>query len=723
MTADVRLVGRVKKVIYEAPDSAFKIISVKRQRDDSEITVAGELPEVAPGAELELEGHWQKHEKFGYQLRATSAVVSRPETTEGLQRYLASDLLTGVGPKTAEKIVEKFGKKTIQVMDEEIEKLKQIPGIGESKLEQIKEDWEEQRHDRETMLFLKKHGISTAKALKINEVYGRDSRRILEENPYRLCREVEGFGFKTADRVARKLGLEEDAAPRLEAALEEALRQASEEGHVYLERQALVEAAGEMLTAQPAAIEAALERMVDKNWLVCESKAETEFFYLPYLHQAEERLARNLKELLAVDLDNRPLPAAEELERLLESLQERRDFHYNRCQRRAIKDVLREPLLVLTGGPGTGKTTSVIGMLDLLDELDFEVELAAPTGRAAQRLAEATGHSASTIHRLLDYKPPAEFGRDENNPLETDVLIVDELSMVDLQLMDRLLRALEPGTRLVMVGDADQLPPVGPGNVLADLIASPEIPTVELEEIYRQARRSLIVLNAHRVNRGEMPRLQNDPDGDFFFLERSDPVQARQTVVDLVARRLPDHYGFNPFEDLQVVAPLYRGECGVDRLNAELQAELNPGSSADFTGQPGLRDGDRVMQLQNNYDKFVFNGDVGRVVKVSDKHKEVGVSFGEDKRFSYSVDELDELTLAYAVTIHKSQGGEFPGVIIPLLTQHYVMLERNLLYTALTRASEVAVLVGSKKALGMAVNRKKARHRNSNLKQKLNTTA
>lgn len=709
----------LNQIIFEAPDTDYKVLKVRQDENGVRFTAVGELPDLAEGQKLTLTGEWTQHETYGRQFQIKQAELHQPTTVEGIQNYLASSLIEGIGPTIAERITDKFGEDTLEVMDEDIEQLQEISGIGTATLETIKEDWEEQHQMRNVMLFLKEHRVSTAYARRIYEEYGDEAVSVLRRNPYQLCRDVEGIGFKIADRIARKLGTQEHDRARLEAGLEHVLVKASEDGHVYLTEEHLRKRVNEILNMDSTAIEEPLESLVQQKRIVLEQNGETRV-YLKTLYDAEKRVASKLTDLQTVDTNYKTVtPSTANLEIMLKDIQEKGDFEYNTKQSRAIRASVNERILILTGGPGTGKTTTVIGMLEVMERLEWTVNMAAPTGRAAQRLEEATGHNASTIHRMLDYQPPNVYGKGEDDPLEADVVIVDELSMVDLRLVDRLLQAISKRTRLILVGDADQLPSVGPGDVLNDLIESSVLPVVRLTEIFRQARKSRIVKNAHRINNGEMPELSNQSTGDFFFLEESDPGKAREIIVSLVSERLPEHYGFDPFKEIQVVVPMYKGECGVNKLNKRLQQKLNPGRGVEAIGEQNFLENDRIMQLKNNYEKHVFNGDVGRIRSIDHDEDELTVNFPDSDPITYHEEQLGQLTLAYAITIHKSQGSEFPAVIIPVLTQHYIMLQRNLLYTALTRATELAVLVGTTKSIGMAVNNAKDRKRNTRLPERI----
>jgi len=713
------LKGSVEDVIYDTSDNEFKVLSLRRDRDGERVTVVGELPSVQPGQPLKLRGRWDEHARYGRQFRVEDWELTRPTDEEAIEKYLASRLIRGIGPTLAQRIVDRFGRDTLRVMDRDIDRLREVSGIGSHRLEEIRAQWEQRRRTRRTMLFLKSHDIGTGYALKIHEEYGEEAPRLLRDNPYRLCRDVRGIGFKIADRIARKMGLEPDDPERLKAGLEHTLREALDEGHLFLPREDLLTDAADRLEVPVDRLEDPLEDLRRQDRVEVETEPPPPAVYLPRWREREQKVASRMRRLRRAEPE-REAPSPDVLEETLEEQARERGMTYNDRQIEALRRAVERNVLLLTGGPGTGKTTTVQGMLGLMEAWSWEVVLTAPTGRAAQRLSEATGHPARTVHRLLGYQPPDHFRRHREHPLGADVVIVDEMSMVDLWLMGHLLDAVAEGTRLILVGDADQLPSVGPGNVFNDLLASDCFPVVRLEEIFRQARRSRIVTNAHRVNRGEMPLLDNRPEGDFFMLEEETPERALETVVGLVTRRLPEHFDLDPFRDIQVLAPMYRGACGVDNLNARLQEQLNPEASDPENTDP--RPGDRVMQLVNNYDRGVFNGDVGRVTKRQDDGGAMTVRFPATGPVTYEGEERRQLTLAYAATIHKSQGSEYRAVVVCLLPGHYVMLQRNLLYTALTRARELAVIVGSPRAVAMAVENDEPQHRHTRLARRLRRT-
>jgi exodeoxyribonuclease V alpha subunit len=717
--------GMVERVTFRNEGNGFTILRLST--GGKLLTVVGSFASIAVGQTLELSGQWGQHPQYGRQFQAKEYKELLPVTAGGIEKYLASGLIRGIGPALAHRLVTAFGKDTLRVIEKDPERLHEVPGLGPQKIEAITAAFRDQSELREVMVFLQSHGITPGYAARIYRHYGPETITTVQENPYRLAAEVFGIGFKTADALARGLGLPVDAPERIRAGLLYALGELAGDGHTCVPAKDLTAKAAEMLEVEPerAAIEIAPLRE-DKS-VIAEPQAgpdDDDLIYLTPFFVAEQGVAHALNRLNweAAVLD-RVNPDAEmsrfETERHLELAGE---------QREAIKAALSAGVTVITGGPGTGKTTIIRALLDIFDLNHQKVLLAAPTGRAAKRLGEATGREAKTIHRLLEYAyqegEGMAFNRNQDNPLDADAVVVDEVSMMDIVLMYHFLRALKPQCRLVLVGDVDQLPSVGPGNVLQDVIKSNTIPCVRLQTVFRQARESMIVVNAHRINMGEFPYL-NLKEKDFFFIEEKEPEKVAAAVVDLVSRRLPQAYGFNPFEDIQVLTPMRRSTTGVEALNLDLQNRLNPSSpgksEVSVSGQK-LREGDRVMQIKNDYQKQVFNGDIGRVEGIDQEAGLVHVSFAEPEGtriVSYEFDDLDSLTLCYACSVHKSQGSEYPAVVMPVVTQHYIMLQRNLLYTAVTRAKKLVVLVGSKQAVGMSVRNNKVQTRYSYLSERL----
>ncbi len=714
------LEGTLERIVYEAEETGYCIARFHSPGFRKELTIVGNLLTCSPGEHLKLLGRWTVHPKYGRQFQIEEYQTTAPATVVGLCKYLGSGLIKGIGPVLAERITKLFGLETLKIIDEEPERLTEVEGIGKVRLKRIQSAWAEQQEVREVMLFLKAHDVSTKYAAKIYKTYGQKAIRLLKQNPYRLAEDIYGIGFKTADKIAADLGMAPDAPQRLQAGLLYLLNEAAaKEGHVYLPRAELLERCAQILEADRPLIEAALSVAAGERKIFSEERAdepEPAVYLAPFFY-AERSLARQLLKLLTMP---GPVPrsAAPQAERLLKEIA--RETPYSEQQLSAIRATLTSKLILLTGGPGTGKTTTIKGLLSLLEGLGLTVRLAAPTGRAAKRLSEVTGREAQTLHRLLDYSPQEGFGHDEERPLKLDALIVDELSMVDLLLMFHLAQALPPRALLVLVGDVDQLPAVGAGNVLRDLISSGAAQVIELQEIFRQARQSLIVTNAHRINRGKFPELKPRPEGDFFFLEVAEPEEVARTIEELVARRLPAHYGLDPVEDIQVFSPMYRGAAGADALNRALQERLNPRrtdhpSPALRYGGRSFRAGDKVMQIHNDYEKDVFNGDIGRVRLADPIEQQLIVSYPGRGEVLYELTDLSDLVIAYAITVHKAQGSEYRAIVLPWLTQHYIMMQRNLLYTAVTRARELVVIVGTKRALWLAIRNDKQVRRYSGL--------
>ncbi len=731
--ARASLRGSVERITFYNPENGYTVLRLRPERrvggmgNDGLITVVGNLPQVAPGEHLELLGRWVTHTRFGRQFQAETCRRTMPATAEGILRYLGSGLVKGVGKRLAERIVAVFGEDTLKILDTAPERLREVPGIGPKRAASLRAAWEEQKHIQQIMLFLHSHGVTTGLAVKIYKTYGDDALQILRENPYQLAEDIRGIGFKTADKIARALGLPEDHPSRLRAGLVYALNRASEDGQVYLPKDELLRRAAELLEADRKLLEEALDSLIAEQKVVAEevpdgrvrvaargvaepqSDYRTLGVYLPAFHVAETGIAERLKRLLGAQ---RLMPIAEMPREELARLSEK--------QAAAVETALRSPVSVLTGGPGTGKTTALRALIVALDKAQISYALAAPTGRAAKRLAEATGRPASTIHRLLGYKPGEGFRFNPQNPLPHDFLVVDEASMIDLILAYHLLGAVKPGAHLLLVGDVDQLPSVGAGDFLRHVIASGLVPVTRLTEVFRQAADSLIITNAHRINRGLMPLFPKDAR-DFFLFPAETPEAAADWVVDVVTKRIPRKFGLRAPSQIQVITPMYRGAAGVHALNARLQAALNPPDPSRpevaLFGQL-FRLGDWVMQTRNNYDLEVFNGDLGAIVEIDRQAQTLTVYF-EGRRVRYAWSEADQLTLAYAISVHKAQGAEFPAVVIPVVTQHYMLLRRNLLYTAVTRAQKLCVLVGQKRAIGLAVRNATERNRYSALAWRL----
>ena len=718
------LEGTIERIVFSGGGGEFTVARLARDGAAEPTTVVGSLLGLPTGARLRLRGYYESNPRFGRQFRVQSYTELSPETLVGIRRYLGAGLVKGIGPQFASRIVERFGIRTLEILDAQPERIREVPGIGPSRAQAIQEAWTAQRRLREVMVFLQGYGVSPAFAARIYKRYGAAAVARVRENPFRLAFDVWGIGFLSADRLATALGIARDSDARVQAGVRHVLDQAGGLGHVYLPRSRLVEEAAKLLEVEPRLVEAAVDRLGRAGDVAIESTPEGAAVFEVGLFRAEVAASAGLLRLL----HSRGNPLRVDAERAIARYQAEARIVLAPQQAEAVRRALHDPLLVITGGPGVGKTTIVRGIVNTLVRQGLTVALAAPTGRAAKRLQEATGQPAATLHRLLEWRPAdGVFGRNSSRPLPTDLLVVDEASMIDIRLMADLLAALADGTRLVLVGDVDQLPSVGPGMVLRDVIASARVPTVRLTEIFRQAAASLIVTNAHRIHDGVEPELSAPPaqgadKRDFFFIEDDDPAHAAETIRDLVATRLPRRYGFSP-RDIQVLTPMHRGELGATTLNQLLQDAITPGRAELRSGGRVFRVGDRVMQIRNNYDRDVFNGDVGEVLRVAGGSGEAGESqavVGFDEReVSYAADDLDELTLAYAATVHKSQGSEYPAVIVPVHTQHYVMLQRSLLYTAVTRGKQLVVLIGSRKALRIAVGNAEVAARYSRLADRL----
>jgi exodeoxyribonuclease V alpha subunit len=718
--------GQIERVVYTNSENGYTIVRVSIPGTPGVTTVSGMLHSPSPGETLTFTGTWENHSKYGEQFKAESAEAVRPETLEGIELYLGSGLIKGLGPVMAKRIVTKFGLETLAVMDGPLEKLKGVEGIGAKRIKGIKEAWDEQREIRNVMIFLQSHGVGTAHATKIFRRYGAESLKSLRENPYRLSYEVAGIGFASADSIAASLGITLDSPERAEAGVRYVLSKCSSNGHVFYPYEPLIKetlALLELETREPIA--RAIATLAASRTVLLEDMASNETeatnekaVYMSNAYRAELGIVGSLKEILKAPL---PIPTVK-VQKAVKWAQKKTEITLSDAQQEALASALTNKVLLITGGPGTGKTTLIKAIVAVFLHAELKVMLTAPTGRAAKRMQESTSHSASTIHRLLEINPATGgFSRDLQNPLLCDLLVVDELSMVDNTLMYELLKAVPRKGALVLVGDPDQLPSVGPGNVLGDMINSGTLPMVRLTEVHRQSSQSLIVTNAHKVNKGTIPQLTFAPDveQDFYFFECDDADEVANKVVELCTERIPDKFGFNGLRDIQVIAPMHKGQAGVQALNSRLQDALVPkGVPAIDRGNRQYRTGDKVMQLVNNYDKDVFNGDIGIVQMVNTEKIELTVDF-DGRPVRYESRALDELTLAYAVTVHKSQGSEYPVVVMPVHTQHFVMLQRNLLYTALTRARKLMVLVGSRRAIELAVKQSPQNLRNTMLAQRL----
>ncbi|MBM3320040.1 MAG: ATP-dependent RecD-like DNA helicase [Candidatus Eisenbacteria bacterium] len=710
--------GTLERIVFQNPENAWTVGRVQDEADGRLVSVVGRLPGVSVGESLRLKGKWVFNPRFGEQFEIETFEVRPPATAGGIERYLSSGLVKGIGPEMAKRIVERFGAEALGVIDEEPERLLEVDGIGSKRLAMIREGWGEQKSVREALVFLHQLPIGPALAARIYETYREHTVRRVRSDPYALADEVWGVGFQTADRIAEALGIDKNSPRRAEAGVLYTLGQLSQAGHVCYPREELARAAAGFLGQEEEVAEAAIQRLLEAGSVVSEEIDDgPSLVYRTEMLDAEEGVAAAIRALLSV-------PAVRRIDSraALAWLEKAFDFPLGEEQKVAVEAGVEERVVVVTGGPGTGKTTLVRSLLSILERAGEEVSLAAPTGRAAKKLEEATARPARTIHRLLEFDPRTGlFGRNEENSLTSSTAIIDEVSMVDILLMRHLLAALAPGSRLVLVGDVDQLPSVGPGNVLRDLIDSGRVRTVRLTEIYRQARESRIVVNAHRVNEGRMPLFEEDAS-DFRLVEIESGKDALAWIKRFLAEEIRERHGLDPVRDVQVIAPMHKGIAGVTNLNRELQALLNPRGEEIRRDERILRMGDKVIQLRNNYELDVFNGDVGRITAIDSEEEELEVFFG-NRRVRYPFNHLDELTLAYAVSVHKSQGSEYRAVVAPLLGEHFPMLQRNLLYTAITRGRELVVLLGSQRTIGAAVRNNRIRHRYSFLAHRLRGAA
>lgn len=719
----------VERITYQNPENGYSVLKVAVKGYNDLVPLVGNLLDAAVGSVLLVEGNWKVDAKYGRQFMAERWEETMPATIYGIEKYLGSGMIKGVGPKFAKRIVQQFGKETLDIIETDCGRLLEVPGIGKKRVEKIRESWERQKEIKNVMLFLQDHGVSTSFAAKIYRQYGNESVEKVKENPFRLADDIWGIGFRTADKIAEKLGFGKEAYVRLRSGILYTLSHLADEGHVYAAREQLVGKAAELLEAEETCIIMTLDQMLKDQDLIRDTKMTDQGIdavYLPAFYYAETGAANKLLKLASEPASDRlwtNLMAAREktgnsgLSVDVSRIEAAVQMKYDEVQADAIRQAAQSKVMILTGGPGTGKTTTTQGIIAAFKTYGLKILLAAPTGRAAKRMTEATGLEAKTIHRLLEFKPPEGYQKNEEQPLKGDVLILDECSMIDVILMNSLLKAIPPQMRLILVGDIDQLPSVGAGNVLRDIIDSGRFPVIRLTRIFRQAQESRIIMNAHRINAGQMPDLSNGRNTDFFFMQKEEPEEALSLIVDLVKNKLSNYYHM-PASRIQVLTPMQRGVTGAANLNLALQEALNPeGEGLRRSGVIFRRD-DKVMQIRNNYDKEVFNGDIGIVTAVNPEDRTLTVSFDE-RSVEYDASELDELVHAYATTIHKAQGSEYPIVVMPVLMSHFVMLQRNLVYTGITRAKKILVLVGTKKALAYAVRNVTVTKRNTMLRERL----
>lgn len=713
--AQEKLFATIERVTFHNPENGFCVLRAKAKGQRDLISIVSNAVSISAGESVECIGQWVNDKRHGLQFQANNLKIIKPNTIEGVEKYLASGMVKGIGSHFAKKLINAFGEQVFEVIENTPERLTELEGIGKKRVKAVIKAWNEQKSIRDLMVFLQSHGIGVARAVKIYKRYGNNAIDLISQNPYILVNDIRGIGFKTADELANKLGIEKDSMVRARAGIRYVLQLLSDSGHCAAMRQELIEQSVVLLEIPIHIIEQAIEQEVLAEEIIQDSINNKDCYYLRYLYQAETKVSAFLARLKSGRLPwgkiniNKAIPWVEK----------KTKFQLSKSQASAVKAVLENKLSVITGGPGVGKTTIIKSILTILAEKKLHIALAAPTGRAAKRLAESTQQPAKTIHRLLEFDPQNyAFKHDEQNPLLIDMLILDEASMIDIVLMQHLLKAVPKHASLLLVGDVDQLPSVGPGSVLADIIKSKMISVVHLQEIFRQAGDSDIITNAHLINQGEMPR-PNHTEADFFTIYESEEALIQEKLLSLVCQRLPKHYHCDPIMDIQVLTPMHRGGLGSKALNSALQAVLNPGKSKSIKRFANVFCvGDKIIQMTNNYDKDVFNGDIGVIKRVDTKNKTIHIGF-ENRLVEYAENELDEINLAYAITIHKSQGSEYPIVVIPIVTQHYTLLARNLLYTGVTRGKKLVVLIGQKKAIAMAIHNNKSVKRLTNLAARL----
>ena len=712
------LEGTLERIVFHNDENGYSVLRFKTHAGDNH-TVVGNMADPQVGTSLKLTGEWVENAKFGRQFKMLTYETSLPAGVAGIQHYLSSGLIKGVGPKTAERIVEAFGEDTFVILDNEPERLATVKGIGKRTAKGIQEAWSEHRGIRDLIMFLQPHGVSTAYAVRIYKFYGKHALTVVQENPYRLAMDINGIGFITADTIAQKIGFDVDSPLRAEAGTLYMLTKTSDEGHVYFPLDALVTKTSDLLNIHPDLVEEAVKTLERDERVVIDelSNGQTAVYRSRY-YAYESGISTYIKKILGspktVLVQNADDVVEEVVEKLGITLAEE--------QLEAVHTAVRTKMMVLTGGPGTGKTTITKAIVQAYKKLKAKILLCAPTGRAAKRMFETIGVEAKTIHRLLEYSPREDgFQRNENNPLACSLIVIDESSMMDTMLMFHLLKAIPLGATVVFVGDVHQLPSVGPGNVLKDVIASGVVDVVELHEVFRQAQESDIITNAHKINAGEVPFLESSKErlSDFYFIRQDDPERCAAMIVDLVKNHIPRRFRYDSIDQIQVLTPMHKGSAGSGNLNTMLQEALNPQPLCLKRGDREFRLDDKVMQIRNNYDKDVFNGDIGRICVVNTDDKKLTVRFDDEKNVIYDFNELDELVPAYAISIHKSQGSEYQAVVIPVLTQHYVLLQRNLIYTGVTRGKKLVILVGSPKALTMAIKNNKMQKRFTYLAERL----
>jgi exodeoxyribonuclease V alpha subunit len=719
----IEIKAQVERITYYNEENGYTIAKAKVGGRHDLVKVVGNLLSVNAGEVLKLKGEWHNHPKFGEQFKIESYESIVPATVKGIEKYLGSGLIKGIGPVMAKRLVTKFGLETLNIIETDIKKLHKVEGIGDKRIEMIRKAWDDQKDIREVMVFLQDKGVSPTYGAKIFKQYGKESIKVVQENPYRLATDIFGIGFITADKIAEKLNIAKDSQIRAEAGILYVLHQLSDDGHVYYPYEPLVEECKKILGVEKETIVKAFGKIASDNKIVIEDlnqediKENNKAVYLGKFYVSEVGVASKLKTLIQFSKTLRSF----DKDKAIEWVQGELKIQLAENQKQAVREAIDKKIMVVTGGPGTGKTTIINSIIRIYKKLGQRVLLAAPTGRAAKRMTEATGHEAKTIHRLLEFSPKeGGFKRDENNPLDAELIVIDETSMVDTILMYHFLKAVPKEATLILVGDVDQLPSVGAGNVLKDIIDSGFIPMVRLTEIFRQAKESLIIVNAHKVNNGEMPTFTRDggQHQDFYFFQIEEPEKALEKIIELCKEKIPKKFGFNSVNDIQVLTPMHRGIVGASNLNSELQKHLNQSRDEFVRGGKVLKVGDKVMQIRNNYDKEVFNGDIGRIIKIDREEQEIIVDY-DGRHIPYEYSELDEIVMAYAVSVHKSQGSEYHVIVMPILTQHYMLLQRNLLYTGVTRGKKLVILVGTKKAIAIAIKNNKPQKRYTLLRDRL----
>jgi len=713
--------GFLERITYYNEENDFVVGKLQESGKRELTTIVGNMTAINPGESLKLIGRWVHNKKFGEQFQVETYEVTVPATVHGIRKYLGSGLIKGIGPIMAERIVKKFALDTLEVIEGTPERLSEVDGIGPKRIAMITRAWEEQKEIKEIMIFLQGHGVSAGYSAKIYKQYRDRSIEVVKENPYRLAQDIHGIGFITADRIAQNIGIAPNSLIRAKAGVIYVLNELTEEGHVYYPETDLVHKAQEILKVDQEIITEAITELSREKDIFIEDINDDQIHkgvYLAPFHVAETGIAQRLRMLKESPSTIRPIHP----EKAIDWVQLKLNIELAEKQKEAVLLAANSKVLIITGGPGTGKTTIITAILKIFQQLKLRILLAAPTGRAAKRMSEATGWEAKTLHRLLEFSPQkGGFKKDQDNPLEADVVVIDEASMMDTLLMYHLLKAIPPEAHLILVGDVDQLPSVGPGNVLKDIIDSGIFTVVRLTEIFRQAQESMIIVNAHKVNQGEFPilkEIERKETADFYFIQEEEPEKALNQILTLCSERIPKHFGFHSIRDIQVLTPMHKGVIGAINLNLELQKKLNPNQQSITHGSRTFKLHDKVMQIVNNYDKEVFNGDIGWVSRINQEDRELTIDF-EGRLVPYDFSDLDEVVLAYAISVHKSQGSEYPVVIIPVTTQHYMLLQRNLIYTGITRAKKLVVLIGTKKALAIAIKNNKPQLRFTLLSERL----